>query len=89
MSTPPFRRRQVEPASIVAINRMLFQEWRLMEHDNETPWEWVEEATLAWARCYNTTNKEIWQKELSRYQEFARKLPYRLTEILFPMMGEI
>lgn len=66
--------------------RVEVERWNGENPHRPIPWEWVEEALLAWRywKELALTEPEKAIDHLLRYEEFARKLPQALCEELWP-----
>jgi hypothetical protein len=73
------------PNSVLVLRAFnLYQQWLWEAQTSHVCWETVEEAVIAWARMTDTRNLEQRDKELCRFREFARRLPWPLLMHLFP-----
>lgn len=64
--------------------RVAYENWNSSHPNDLLSWETVEEMLLAWrGRCESCNGHEALDYQ-QRYEEFARKLPLRLREEIFP-----
>lgn len=66
--------------------RIAVEQWNAERPDRALPWEWMEEALLAWRawKEQQTCNPQEAHEAWERYEEFERKLPLEIVNEIFP-----
>lgn len=64
--------------------RVALENWNSGHPGDQIAYEWIEEMLLAWRGMAEASTGEELMAYQERYQEFARMLPLRLREEIFP-----